>query len=206
MNYRCGSCYLCLNEKESLCELDKEETHRSIDTCSLNIHIVPVNSTVMDSEKIKKAQIICKRITEIREKICVSLLNKNYTLMKSGGGGWIVKSGKKRYPTLYTEKFVGVQRENGYDYLLCFETLYCDSNTINCKLGKLQYFKCRRNCGINQIGGNRLMYPNSDQAATYPPDEETKHCVCNSKYTIYDSIDSIVEDFIEFMDKKRETP
>lgn len=51
---------------------------------------------------------------------------------------------------LSIEKYIIASR-GCYDYLLCFETLYCDGNKVSCDLGAIQFYRCKQcSDGVNK--------------------------------------------------------
>lgn len=179
-----GKCEL-LKENGKIKPFATDQTFYSFDSDTGNVHIVP-RDEVVDTDK------YVNTIGQLRKK-----------LEGPGGPGSIgcVRINKKSAPTWYTQKCIVKKGEDGFEYLLAFETLYLADSKVNCRLGQLQYFRYK-DYGVNcKCSDNaKLLYPGSSSGNVMMYDKASGHCIFNSTHTIYDSPKDIDAEFKDFRD------
>lgn len=179
-DYECGNLYwLRYNNK-----LSKKIVMNSwIDENSKNFHIYPIEGDYKEES----------HINDFHQKIKKLIKEKDLNCDKIVFGKGIKQFATSKYIGLVIKEFI---------YMLCYETIYVDKeNKINSIAGKIQYYKCRKNKSINECGklGFTMMYPHSYLSSGKSKEQVDGHIVINTKFTIFDDENGILDDFIKFV-------
>lgn len=152
-----------------------------IDIVRYNYHIYPAKDCAIEIEE---------NINKFHRLVCDELEKRN-----------IKYAGKRsRIVQFAASKYIAIEK-NEFTYLLSYETMYVKNDKINSCVGKIQYYRYKKNKTINACGrGFTMMYPK--EGITESTDIINDHKIRNTEYTYLcdtENVKSIVDDFLDFV-------
>lgn len=154
-----------------------------IDIVRYNYHIYPAKDCAIE---------IGENINKFHGLVCDELEKRNIEYVGK----------RSRIVQFAASKYIAIEK-NEFTYLLSYETMYVKNDKVNSCVGKIQYYRYRKNKTINACGQKfTMMYPQDGN--TESKEFIDGHKVHNTEYTYLcnrKKVESLVDDFLEFTEE-----